>query len=121
MGSNYRTLKQRYFLSDAAAQHCAQNILRYKETHGENSSDEQAAKMMQISRELEHKEYGYRSSSRDAPETEFFRCREGNPLFRHGFGYDASRDLEHMDKSLECVQRQMAQEREHSKQMEMGL
>lgn len=82
-------------------------------------------KMMQISRELEHKEYQYLSFTRDSAATEFLRRREGDLLFRHGFGYDASRDLEHskveVNKSLEFVQRQMEKDWEHSKQMEMGL
>ena len=92
-------LKQTHFLSDAAAQNCAQDILRYKETHGENPSDGQMAKMMQISRQLENKEYGYRS--RDSAETEFLRRREGDLLFKHGLAYDASRDLDRSKVQVE--------------------
>lgn len=116
-------LKQWYYLSNAAAQNCAQDILRYKETHGENPSGRQMEKMIEISRQLEDKEYGYHS--RGSAETEFLRRREGDLLFKHGLGYDASRDLNsaqvQVEKSLRDIQRQMEQDRQHSKQMEMGL
>lgn len=118
-------LKHRHYLSNAAAQHCAQDILRYNETHGENPSGRQMEKMIEISRQLEDKEYGYRSYSRDFAETEFLRRREGDLLFRHGLGYDVSRDLDvakdQAKKSFEFIQRQMELDRQHSKQMEMSL
>lgn len=81
-------------MSDGAALNCAQDILRYKETHGENPSSNQMEKMVEISRHLENKEYGYRSYSRDSAESEFLRRREGDLMFRHEHSYDVSRDLD---------------------------
>ena len=82
-------------------------------------------KMIQISRAVEDKEYGYRSSPRDSAETEFLRRREANLLFKNGLSYDASRDLDlsknQVNKSFAFIQQQMEQERQHPKQMEMGL
>ena len=77
-------LTQKHFLSNAAAQHCAQDILRYKEVHGDNPSTGQISKMMQISRELESREYLHLSSSRDAAEISFLRRREGDLIFKYG-------------------------------------
>lgn len=36
-------------MAHAAAQNCAQNMLRYRETHGENPSSDQMTKMAEIS------------------------------------------------------------------------
>lgn len=81
--------------------------------------------MLKISRVLEDKEYDHRSYSRDPAETEFLRRREGDLLFRHGLGYDSSRDLDcakvQAEKSLELVQRQMKLERQHMNQKELSL
>jgi hypothetical protein len=112
-------------LTDAAAQNCAQNIFRYKEIHGKNPSSGQMAKMIEISREFENKEHGYRSYGRDTTEIDFLHRREGDLLFMHGLSYDASRDLDlsksHVNKSLEKIQKQMEQDRVHEKQMGLGL
>jgi hypothetical protein len=118
-------LQKTYSLSKAAAQHSAMDILRYRETHGENPSEGQMSKMLQISREVENKEYPHLSPHQNAAEIAFLRRREGDLLFKHGLAYDASRDLVHsqrqVQKSFELIQRQMAIERQHSKQMDMGL
>lgn len=39
-------LSQEYSLSKTIAIHCANNILRYKETHGENSSEDKVSKII---------------------------------------------------------------------------
>jgi hypothetical protein len=79
--------------------------------------------MIEISRHLENKEYGYHSH--DSAKTEFLRRREGDLLFRHGLAYDAFLDLDQskvqVEKSLRDIQRQMGQDRQHSKQMDMGM
>lgn len=120
-----KNLSDRYFVPQTIAYHFAQDVLRYRETHRENPSSNQMEKMVEISRHLENKEYGYRSYSHDSAESEFLRRREGDLMFRHGHSYDVSRDLElsksQVNKSLENIQRQMAQERENQKQMELGL
>jgi len=118
-------LMRRYDLSDTASQRCAQNILRYKETHGEKPSTEQMAKMVEISQRLEHKDYERLSSDRDIATRAFLRQKEADLLFKHGLSHDASSQLDQSQmqakKSLELFQKQMENERVHSKQMEMGL
>jgi len=52
------------------------------------------SKMVQISREIENKEYPHLSSHQDAAEIAFLRRREGDLIFKHGLAYDASRELE---------------------------
>jgi len=114
-------LMRRYDLSDITSQRCAQNILRYKEIHGEKPSAEQMAKMVEISQSLEHKDY----SGRDAAEKAFLRQKESDLLFKHGLSHDTSAQLDQAQmqakKSLEIMQRQMEKERAHSKQMDLGL
>ncbi|MCI5059204.1 MAG: hypothetical protein MRY83_24035 [Flavobacteriales bacterium] len=46
-------LSQEYSLSKTIAIYCANNILRYKETHGENSSEDQVSKIIRIENVLE--------------------------------------------------------------------
>lgn len=83
------------------------------------------AKMVQISREFENKEHGYRSYGRDTTETDFLCRREGDLLFKQGLSYDASRELDSAQiqakKSLEFIQRQMEKDRVHMNQKEMSL
>jgi hypothetical protein len=79
-----------YSLSEAAATHCAQDMLRYRETHGQNPAATQTDKMAEISRKLENKEYGYLAYSRDSAEIEFLRRKEGDLLLKHGLAHDAS-------------------------------
>lgn len=114
-----------YDLSDTAAQHCAQNMLRYKEMQGAPPSADQTAKMAQISRQLEHKEYTHLSHDREAETSGFLRGREADLLFRNGLVYDASRELDHaqlqVKKSLEAMQRQLEKERELATQREFFL
>jgi len=114
-------LMRKYDLSDIASQRCAQNILRYKETHGEKPSAEQMAKMVEISQRLEHKDY----SGRDVAAKAFLRQKEADLLFKHGLSYDAFAQLDQAQiqtkRSLELFQKQMENERVHSKQMDLGL
>jgi len=81
--------------------------------------------MAAISKQLEHKEYTPISHTRDAHERAFLRGREADLLFRNGLDYDASRDLERsqaqVNKALKEVQRQIDRDREHTKQMDLGL
>lgn len=121
------SLMRRHDLSDFASKLCAQNMLRYKETHGENPSSEQTAKMAEIAKQLEHKDYNCLSHTRDEDKRAFLRQKEGDLLFRHGPSYDASRDLDlskiPVDKLLKQIQhqQQIEQQKVHEKQMDLGL
>jgi len=118
-------LMRRHGLSDIASQRCAQNILRYKEIHGAKPSSEQTGKMAEISRKLEHKDYERLSSDRDIATRAFLRQKEADLFFKHGLVHDISSQLDHAQiqakRSLELLQRQMAQEQVHARQMELGL
>lgn len=114
-------LMQRHLLSETAAHHCAQDMLRYRETNGQDpSSTQMVERMVQIAQRLEDKEY----KSHDPAEVEFLRRKEANHLFRRGLAYDTSCDLVHAQlharRSLDLLQRQIGNERVHTKQMELG-
>jgi Ti-type conjugative transfer relaxase TraA len=81
-----KELSQKYGLSDKAAISCAQNIFRYKETHGERPSENQIKHMAQISKDLEKKVY---SATHDSHESAFLRRREADMLFRNEVAPDA--------------------------------
>lgn len=114
-----------HYISDKVTLQCARDLLHYRETHGENPSADQLEKMIQISKQLENKEYKHRFYDCDSKERNFLCNRERELLFRHGLDYDASRDLDlskaQVNKSLEHIQRQMERDREHSKQMDLSL
>jgi hypothetical protein len=118
-------LARSYSLSETAAHHTAQDILRYRETHGQNPSTDQMDKMVQITQKLETKDDHRYSYSYDSEEIDFLRSRERDLLLRHGLDHDTSRELDHarsqVNKSLETMQRQIEREREHLKQMDLGL
>jgi hypothetical protein len=101
------------------------DLLRYRETHGQDPSTEQMDKVIQINQTLEEKEYSRYSYDYDSGESDFLRQRERDLLFRHGLSYDTSRDLDlsksQINKSLEKIQRQMEQTRVHARQMDLSL
>lgn len=116
-------LARRYSLSETTAHHCAQDLLRCRETHGQDPSAEQMDKMVQIAQKLESKDdnkYSY-----DSDKTNFLCSRERDLLFRHGLSYDAARDLDsasiQVNKSLKFMQQQMEREREQIAQKELSL
>ncbi|MBY0293106.1 MAG: hypothetical protein K2W92_07465, partial [Alphaproteobacteria bacterium] len=57
--------------------------LRYKETHGEKPTSGQIESMVQISRELETKNYAHPAKELGSHEVEFLRRKEGDFLFRN--------------------------------------
>lgn len=118
-------LSAKHSLSETTAAHCAHDILRYKETHGQNPSAGQIDKMLQISRELENKNYNYYSRARDTSEIDFLRRKEGDLLFKNGSPHDTSDELMRAQvqakKSLEATQRHIEKERQHINQRELSL
>ena len=122
-------LSQEYSLSKDAAIRCAKNILRYKESHGESPSKNQIAKIVQISRTLETREYANISKKNlNRFEIDFLHRREGNLLFRHMFFQGqplASVNLPHIQdqakKSLEATASQISQELIKMNQKEFSL
>jgi hypothetical protein len=117
-------LARGYSISETTSYHAAQDILRYRETHGGNPTPDQMDKLIQIGQKLEIKgdhrySYGY-----DSEEIDFLRSRERDLLLRHGLDHDTSCELDHarsqVNKSLETMQRQIEREREHLKQMDLG-
>ena len=76
-------LSQKYGLSESAATLCAKNVLRYKETHGEKPTSGQIESMVQISREIEKRDYAHSSKGLGSHEIEFLRRRIGDFLFRN--------------------------------------
>ena len=76
-------LSQKYGLSESAATLCAKNVLRYKETHGGKPTSGQIESMVQISREIEKRDYAHSSKGLGPHEIEFLRRRIGDFLFRN--------------------------------------
>ncbi|MBY0292094.1 MAG: hypothetical protein K2W92_02260, partial [Alphaproteobacteria bacterium] len=67
--------------------------LRYKETHGEKPTSGQIESMVQISREIEKRDYAHSSKGLGSHEVEFLRRKEGDLLLR------SSKSLEFMTLS----------------------
>lgn len=120
-----KELSSRYFLPQTVTSHFAQDVLRYRETHGENPGANQLEKMIQIAQRVEEKGYRRHSYENDTAKTDFLHSRERELLFRHGLSYDIARDLDQsktqVNKSLERIQKQMEQDRQHQKQMDLSL
>lgn len=118
-------LSKRYSLSSSSAYHTAQDILRYREAHGQNPSPAQMDKIVEIAQKIEDKEYRRYSYDNDPAENDFLRTRERDLLFRYGIDHDASKTLDRsqtqVNKSFEHMQRQMEREREHMRQMDLSL
>lgn len=118
-------LARSYSLSETAAHHSAQDILGYRETHGQNPSPDQMDKMIQIAQKFEAKNDHRYTYSYDSGEMDFLRSRERDLLFRHGLDYDVSRDLDvatsQVNKSLKFMQQQIEKEREQIAQKELSL
>jgi len=96
-------LTEKFALSENAATHCAKDILRYKEIHGEKPTTDQINHMVQISREFEKSNFS--SKTIDTPEIEFLRRREGDLLLR-----DATSTYYHMlqvSNDISYVQKQI--------------
>jgi hypothetical protein len=83
-------LIQKHNLSESAATNCAKDILRHQETHGEKTSSTHVSIMVQISRELDQKNY---DPSIGGHNIEYLRRRDGDLMFREmtSQGKDLSR------------------------------
>ncbi len=110
-------LSRKHNLSEKAALLCANHILRYKETHGENPSDGQMAKMVQISRDLEERKKSLSKDGYDSYEIHFLLRKEGDLLLREVPSYGkvpSSLELHHIQaqakESLEKTSQQLAQD-----------
>ncbi len=119
-----RELQSQHALSDKAASYCAESVMRHKETHGENPSAGQMANMVQISRELEHKDYSHLTQTHDSAEIDFLRRKEGDLLLHHGLTHNTADDLIHAQtqarKSLEITAR-LEKEQHHMNERELCL
>jgi len=120
-------LHEKYGISGRIATLCAYDFLRYIEAHGQPPSSGQITKMIEISREVENRDYNkYTRHYKDASETEFLRRREADLLFKHGPDHDVSDGLhkaqDQAKKSLETTRlQQLEKERQHVNQREMSL
>ncbi|OJW47894.1 MAG: hypothetical protein BGO67_03115 [Alphaproteobacteria bacterium 41-28] len=121
-------LSQKHDLSEKVALLCANHTLRYKETHGENPSDGQMAKMVQISRELEERKEFLSKDGQSSHEIHYLVRQEGDLLLRdissHG-KIPSSLDLHHIQaqakESLEKTSQQLAQDLSKIHQRELSL
>jgi hypothetical protein len=115
-------------VSKKAATFCIQNILRYKETHGENPSKSPITHMAQISKELEKKDYSHIVKNQDPHTIELLRRKEGDLLFQHASSHKPSlttAELSHIQtqakKAVNSLTLQITQEIAHIQQREFSL
>jgi Ti-type conjugative transfer relaxase TraA len=98
-------LIKKHGLSESAAIYCAKDILRHQETYGEKPSSTQVSSMVQISRDLDQKNYDPSIGSHNI---EYLRRRDGDLQFREmaSQGKDLSgfRDFPYREKGYGPVQ-----------------
>ncbi len=115
-------LTQHYALSKTAATHCAKDILRARETHGEDPSSSQIGKMVKIALEFEKRDHNHISKCLDSSEIDFLRRKEGDLMMRetssHDFNHESSYDKFSLSEALRYVQNQI---RTQLKEMEPQL
>ena len=122
-------LSQGYSFSKDVATQCAKDILRYKEIHGESPSKAQIAKIVQISRTLETRDYPNISKKNlNRFEVDFLHRREGDLAFKHMSFQNqsfAAFNLPHIQgqakKSLETTASQVSQDLIKMNQKEFSL
>lgn len=94
-----RELSQKHSLSETAAKDCAKDILRYQETHGEKLSSSQMTAMVQISRELDKRDY---PTSLGQASIEYLRRRDADLQFReftsHGKDLSGFKEFPHKEQ-----------------------
>ncbi len=73
-------LSKEHSLSENTATHCAKNILRYKETYGENPSENQISMFVQVAKDLEKK---FSHKEGESATNIFLYRNEGDLLFRN--------------------------------------
>jgi len=115
-------------LSESAATHCAKDILRYQETHGEKPTSGQMTAMAQISHQLEDKYNTPFAKEVGSHNIEYMRRMDGDLMFRKMCSQDkASISLEHQiiqaqtKASLENTVSQVAKDLERINQKEYSL
>ncbi|HUX78508.1 MAG TPA: AAA family ATPase, partial [Alphaproteobacteria bacterium] len=121
-------LAKKYSLSESAAIHCAKDILRYQETHGEKPTSNQMTAMAQISHQLEDKYTIPFAKEVGSHNIEYMRRMDGDLMFRERCSQDkASISLEHqivqakMKASVENTVTLAAKDLERVTQREMSL
>jgi hypothetical protein len=75
-------LKGQYSLSESTAKECAQNILRYQETHGAKPTDTQRTATAEIARQLENKTVNSFEKEVGAHNLTYLRRMNGDAMFR---------------------------------------
>jgi hypothetical protein len=114
-------LTQHYALSKAVATHCAKDILRARETYGEDPSSSQIDKMVKIALEVEKRDYRHISKLLDSSEIDFLRRKEGDLMLRDTSSHElhaSSYDKSSLSEALRSVQNQI---REQLKEIEPQL
>lgn len=107
-------LMKEHSLSKTAALHCAKNILRYKETFGENPSNTQVSHIIKIQKVLEKIENTLHSNEFNRNEQAYLHRKESEFLFWKkaiGNSLDKSKELtlteNHIIKSLKMIKTQI--------------
>lgn len=113
-----KELSLKYDLSEKAAFTCAQNVFRYKETHGECPSEDQIKRIAQIAKNLETKNYNQVVKTQDPQQLEFLRRKEGDLLFQYG-GSHQELSNQTVKKIAKGIESQLVQERERDNQREL--
>ncbi len=125
---NAEKLSQEYSLSKTAATHCAKNILRYKETHGENLSKDQVSQIIKIERMLEKRENTLVSPQSNRNEQAYLHRKEADLLFNqmstlnHSLNSPDINCVHTQAKiSLEAANVQIVRDLEKSNQLDFSL
>ncbi|HUX78500.1 MAG TPA: AAA family ATPase, partial [Alphaproteobacteria bacterium] len=121
-------LISQHALSERAAIHCAKNILRYQETHGEKLTSGQMTAMAQISHQLEDKYNTPFAKEVGSHNIEYMRRMDGDLMFRERCSQEkASMSFEHKiiqaqtKAFLENTVSQVAKDLEKVNQRELSL
>lgn len=121
-------LAKAHSLSEQVAMHCAKDILQYKETHGEKPSEDQVKKMVEVSKELEKRDYSKLTKDIETYEIDFIRRKEGDMLFRTMSYHDKLPNLGELNiiqkqakSSLDKVNQDIAKDISHMNQKEFTL
>jgi len=121
-------LSEKYSLPESISIHCAKDIVRYKEVHGEKPSVDQIASMIRISQELEKKNDTSPSKEMGSHEIEFLHRKEGDLLLRYMASHDkfpTSHELSHIQTqaktSLDAISPHIAQDLSKLNQREFSL
>lgn len=121
-------LSQDYSLSKTAATHCAKNILRYRETHGEYPSKSQVSQIVKIERLLEKRENSVFTMELNKNELSYLHRKEADLLLLKGSpgnslelsAYLSSGHIQ-TKNSIENLKFQISKEIYHLNQKELSI